>query len=607
MSNDGETLRRPVRTDQDTVIRLRPFEVQNVSCDARWDPQGDPLRVYYEINDPNSRIRSGRILYTARGPDGEEVTLYRQALERSQFVHARCYELRESERWDGTIREGITDRIGEKITADLSFFSVTVEVWNTREAEPAARVRGGQGRTEREGEYLSSGVANVEVDAIVQGRWGSEWVIPYDDPDEPDKGEATISLRVKNVRENTSARIVVSRINEIANAENDYLYVDTSWGPEEQPGLQGLVVRNGRVLQSDGSDPKVRFNVYEEHWKYPGINFYQFGVAFGENGYDMVASERDYVNNERDCLNMRFTVLIECSSLGDEYRTATDQLWRFLKRETKYFRPYKLMNRVRNIDDWIKHYRNRYIVTIQGHGGVYCAHSDHPTRTVGSGRRARTERMDMYHRGFAPDNYYCPTGVEETEAGRREHRWALRHYGHPFGGCGNSSHVYHSLSLSQDRSTRRKMLAVSLPNQDTSLRPQVALGKRRGRSDERVIRMLGVDDNGPRLLFYAGGCRSMLSKNLGERFTRNGTKHYHGWVWSVWIRENRRFCLDLFRRWIKGTEGDPPASECELSRFLPAYRAAAARSFVNSHPRIMEGRNVLSIRAAPDRAEGASS
>jgi len=441
----------------------------------------------------------------------------------------------------------------------------------------------------------------VEIDAITEGEWDREWVIPYGDPEEPDKGEAKMRIRVKNVRENTPVRIFVSHINEIDDALNDHPYTDAGWGEDEQPGLQQLTVRDGRVVRPDGTEPVVRFNNYAEHWNYPGVNFYQFAVGFGEHGDAMVASKRDYVNHESDCLHMRFTVFIHCSSMRDRYRNCAQELWRFLKRETEYFRPYKMMGNPRSRDQWLSYYRNRYIVAVQGHAICECGHGEHPTREIGRGRQRRRVPMDLYHSGFTPDRYVCPPNIEDTDVARTQVDWDRRHYRRPFGGCSHSSHVIHALNLGRDQSARRQVALAHQLNRPTTERPLLVLDKRRD-TDPPELRGLGSSDLDPKLLFYAGGCRSLLTKNLGERFTRNGTKYYHGWVYSVWITENQRFCLDFFRRWIKGTDEDPATSECDPNRFVSAYRAINGRSYVSCHPRLLEGQNILNPRPAPDTA-----
>ena len=196
MSNgQGGTLRRNAHTGGDTTARLRPFHVERVQATTPWDPSSRKLPVGYDISDPNSRIRNGRIRYTIVAAD-REVVIHRQRLQRAQLVHGRCYELSEAEQWDGTITEGLDgtngteNRIGEKVTADLSPIGVIVEVWNNTNPEPGTPVRGGRGRTSVPNEWLSSGVASVDIDSIIRARWDKEWVIPYDDPDEPDRGVA---------------------------------------------------------------------------------------------------------------------------------------------------------------------------------------------------------------------------------------------------------------------------------------------------------------------------------------------------------------------------------------------------------------------------------
>ena len=106
-------------------------------------------------------------------------------------------------------------------------------------------------------------------------------------------------------------------------------------------------------------------------------------------------------------------------------------------------------------------------------------------------------------------------------------------------------------------------------------------------------------------MFYTGGCRTMLTTNFGEHFVQNETRYYHGWMYSVWIRENRLFAKDFFRRWIKGTAANPAPTEFDLTRFVQAYRDAVGAPGVSSYPRIMNRDGVLNPRPAPATTGGA--
>ena len=604
-----DTLRRPVATERDTEVQLRPFEVHDLEVPSRWDPEGDPLPVEWSITDRNERIRSGRIRYRVRGPDGEQVTVHTQRLTAEHWRHGERCSLEEGQRWDGTIDEGLTDRSGERVTADLSAIEVEISVWNTTEPDPAPPVPEGRGRTEREGEWISTTSVLVEVDSIVQAEWETAqsasrgpWVVPYGDPEDRDMGEARMRITVHNVRPDTTVRIKVDRINDIADPFSDYFYADSGFGPEDQPGLDGLVVRNGRVVRSDGSAPFVRFNNYDEHWAHPGNNFYCFAVAFGDNGDYMVASQRDHRQHESECLHMRYTVFIHCAANSGEWRDCADELAGFLSNDTNYFRPYRINGSPQSRDRWLSYYRNRYVVVFLGHGSVFCQHSSHPTEVVGG-----TERfVDLYHRGFEPDRFVCPEGIVDTEEARRDLEWADEEYHHRFGGCGTTSHLFHTATLGQDSATRRRIIVASEPNETTDQPPVIGLALRQS-SDQADATLFGDNDRGPRLLFFSAACRSMLSTKLAERFTRNGTRYYHGWVYSVWARENWLFCMDFFHRWIDPPADDPDAEEGAVDRLLPAYRAASAQVWVVSHPRLVEGQTVLATRAAPDEVEQAQS
>ena len=558
------------------------------------------MPVKWDINDPNGRIRSGRIRYAVTtGPDNKLVTIYKQKLVGSYLEHGEDHELTEAEQWDGTIREGLKERIGKKITADLSEIGVYVEVWNTTNPEPAKQLRKGRGRTERKGEWIAVAAELVEVDAIVEGKWDRDFVIPYDDPDEPDKGEAKMIIKVKNVRDGIPVEVEVYRIKHGDDSEEDHLYTDKLLQEaSDQPGIHGLIVKDQRVVRKkDGQEPFVRFNNYEEHWKYPGNNFYCFRVGFGQ-GRPMVASERDFVKKEKQCLHFRFTVFIDIASLRDDYKNCGRQLWSFLKHKTKYFRPYKWEGRPQSVADIHKRYRRRYIVAIASHGSTFCKHGDHPKA---KNKKGKLVPMDLYHQAFPPDKFVCPPKPYDTKKAKKQIQADVRHYKHKFGGCGWARKVIHGSLLGKHSDKKRRYWLVTPPDEPIKGMPWFVLSS--GPKD-RTIKVIEDGDN-PQLLLWAGGCRQMTTGNFAERFTRNGTRYFHGWVYSVWIRENTKMCLDFFRRWIKGSPKKGPLAECDLSKLVPAYRAAAKRSYVVSCPRIVEGRHVLNPREASDAKEAA--
>lgn len=638
MSNEqGGTLRRNAHTGGDTTVRLRPFHVERVQATTPWDPSSRKLPVSYDISDPNSRIRNGRIRYTIVAAD-REVVIHRQRLQRAQLVHGRCYELSEAEQWDGTITEGLDgtngteNRIGEKVTADLSPIGVIVEVWNNTNPEPGTPVRGGRGRTSVPNEWLSSGVASVDIDSIIRARWDKEWVIPYDDPDEPDRGVAGMEIEVRNVREGTPVRLEVYRIANPtgnpprvdSNLGNDQPYVDTAFGDEDQPGLQHCVVRQNRVMRQppasggtapsrgrrrrrqpyapDSDQPYVRFNNYEEHWRHAGNNFYAFRVAFGERGLSVVASERDYLNHESDCLHMRFVVLIHNpavnSNKDSDYIGSARELHRFFRSDTRYFRSYLKSGGISSPARWIRYYSHRYIVIIAGHAAAKCRHASHPMEGTGDQR----DFVPMHHRGFTPDQNCCPTRLETTQAGQNDLAWEQRYYRRStFAGCGQRSRVGHAQELAAGRNG---MFVGNLPD-DASRNIIYLLTKPARRTDSWGRHTLSMGRREPRLLFYCGGCRTMLTTNFGECFTRNETQYFHGWTYSVWISENRTFARNFFRAWIKGTQADPAPTEYDLQRFLRTYRDVAGGPGISSFPRIMNRGGMLNRRPTPASSSGA--
>ena len=117
---------------------------------------------------------------------------------------------------------------------------------------------------------------------------------------------------------------------------------------------------------------------------------------------------------------------------------------------------------------------------------------------------------------------------------------------------------------------------------------------------------MDLANNGPRLLFWNGGCRTILTTNNGERYVNNGTRYYHGWIYSPGC-DYGKFAYDVIHRWLKGTRADPAPDEFDVERLLPAYREEATRGTrPRYYPRIMDQpHGVLNPAAAPDAAEGA--
>jgi hypothetical protein len=190
-SGPTDHLRKDVNTGTDNLVQVKPFEIYNLRCPDKWDPSKDKLQVEYDIKDVNGQALSGRVHYSLPGrqdaiagsPDAMPVILHKQTLTRAQITHGSHL----LQQWEGTITEGITDRKGKKVTADLSPISVRVEIWN-KSSDAPGKLTGG-GKTDVPGEYFSSDTTTVNIDAIKEAKWSSSWCIPYDDPDEPQHGE----------------------------------------------------------------------------------------------------------------------------------------------------------------------------------------------------------------------------------------------------------------------------------------------------------------------------------------------------------------------------------------------------------------------------------
>jgi len=597
-----EPLKSNVSTGRDNHVEVSPFEVQNVSCPERWDASSETLPLSFRVMDYNGRARAGRILYMtspAQGPGQDTpasnpVVIHTHPLSMEMIGHG-THDLPANQQWDGTITEGSTGR--KKATADLCPIRVVVEIWNHNGKSPAAA--GGQGV------HVSRDFASVNLDVLERAAWDRRMVIPYDDPEEPQHGFARMDIRVKNVAEGTPVRIMVARINRVDNSSGDFMYERTGRRPEFQSGLEGAAVRKGRILLPDGSKPEVKFDNYSEHWKHPGNNFYCFNLAFGEHGGYMTASERDHVKHRNDCLHMRYTVFIHRPA-GDlpDYTNYANNLHNFFRKNTKDFRSYIMRGGPSEFRDWFLHFRHRYIVIFLGHAACYCKHKEHPKNSQGW-------RKPLYDQGFDPLENCCPTTVANTpdvqkSLAAEERKDRKKYYktwpkNEPlYGGCGNKTHVAHEIILGKSRRENYKLVYLNWPGR--AARDSLVLAIRGERSD--AIKMARY---GPRLCFFNGGCRTMLTTNFGEHFTQNETRYYHGWVYSPGC-DYGRFCYDLFTRWIKGTPKDPAQEEADILRFEQAYRYAANRGTrPRYHPRLMDRYGCTAANDPPNRAEEALS
>lgn len=378
-------------------VELEPFAVRQATVPQRFDPSANnfnnKLPLSFVIWDPNALIRSGRILYTAM-VDDREVILKRTRIPAAQLLHGPQV-LPVSDQWTGEIAEGLEDRVGEFITADLSPVTIYVQVWNNTSPTPEAPLIGHQGRTRRGGEWLSRSVTFFDIDCIVRAVWERNWCVPYQepgnnvDPGDEGKGQVGMTIEVKNVREDTPVQITVSRIGAVASPGEDLYYTDSN-DVDRQPGLQSLIVQNQKVFCPDSSgDPYVRFVNYEEHWTQPGNNFYCFSVAFGP-GAAIVASERDWENNESACLHLRFTVVVICSASASRdpgIHSYARQIHNLFKNDTRYYRSYLFKDPPSSVLHYLSTVRRRYIVFYEGHAAAGCSHWDHPKRTSWSRSR----------------------------------------------------------------------------------------------------------------------------------------------------------------------------------------------------------------------------
>jgi hypothetical protein len=405
-------------------IELAPFSVLQATTPALFDPSANTfnnkLPLSFVIRDPNALIRGGRILYTTT-VDGREVILKRTRIPAGLLAHGPQV-LSPADQWNGQIDEGLDDRRGEFITADLSPLMVEIQVWNNTSPEPETPLHGNHGSTRRDGEWLARAIAVFDLDCFVQAVWERNWCVPYQepgsnvDPGDEGKGQVGMTIEVKNVRENTPAHVTVSRIGAVASPGDDLYYTDSN-DVDRQPGLQNLVVQNHKVFCPDSSgDPYVRFNNYEEHWTQPGNNFYCFSVAFG-TGAAIMASERDWENNEAACLHMRFTVVVVCSASrgeGDIHSYAR-QIHNVFANDTRYYRSYLFKDPPSSEMHYLKTMRRRYILRGTRGGGLFALGTsqeadlaalariaDTRPDTGGGGTRADSGRRASYDRGASP-------------------------------------------------------------------------------------------------------------------------------------------------------------------------------------------------------------
>jgi hypothetical protein len=567
------------------ALETAPFAVVNTRGTNPWDPTQGSLTLGYEIIDPNFQIRGGRIRYCVYRLGVGAVTVAERPLRDDQLLHGRCYEVPLGERWDGTIEQGLTDRVGEVVDAELSHIWVYVEAWNTPNPAPAGpedpmQTAGAEGRyrTVRDREWVAWSRDLIAIDCIVQGSWARNWITPYPNLEEPDKAEVGMNVRVKNVREGTPARFWVTRIKPDFSIEH-YCFSND----EDQELAHGAVVRGGRVLLPNGQVPKIRFTQIDLHWTRPGENnFYCFWVGFGTEGACVLATPIDYMNQERECLHLRFTVAIVVGQSDlPEYNAAGQNLHNFFRGGTKYYRSY-LKTSMSDAEAFAKFTRGRYIVILLTHAACGCNHDDHPTYVD----HGETKKMDPYHGGFVPDRNVCPTELVDTPEARRGIAEDRRHYHHDFGGCGNRERVFH-----QNKAHRAWITHFE---NDTGAWIQFTSGS--GTTGQNFV----VEAYRARRFLWNGGCRTALTTNFGNTFSRSGTSYYHGWIYSPSC-DYGVMCTEFFRDWIKGGP-----IEYDDTRIVEAYLRAARRGTrPRHHPRLIQGSNYLNPMPDPAAARGA--
>jgi len=588
-------LTKDVSTGHDNPVQTAPFSVIHVKAgdkdkEGKWDVTKGPLSVEYRISDQNSMAKSGRIVYFVKRKAGSgtgasiiETIVYKQALKPGEIKPGKNHT---TKHWDGKISEGLTDRIGQKVTADLSPVGIRVEIWDQTTAAPGKPLGGG--KTDVPGEYLSTKETQVLIDVIAEAKWANHRCIPYGDPDEPKLGTTSMKIRV-NVAEGALVKIAVCRIVDINDPTKDELYGRTPKDeeierlkPEDlQSGLHGAMVnKDGRVLLRKGTEPYVEWKYYKEHWKNEGENnFYCFYIALGEDGKYIPASERDYVNKEKECLHMRFTVFILCPDPNlNNSRGEAKRLHSFFRAKTKYFRSYLLTKSPDSVEHFIKLFRHRYIVIILGHAACFCFHPNHLKRKIKKKIEKKLVELEMWievpREKFNPDQDKCPKDLNPSDIKKIE---KIKFYG-----CGNRPEIQHVLQLG--KVGKRKMGMVIFPDLKKQPGLFAALVKEKP-TDPSVVKKLTPEDY-PRLMFYAASCRSILTTRLAEEFTKKAkTKYYVGITYSGWDSAN--LCEKFFEQWIKGTKKEPVPTEYDVSRLVDCFVDAAKRKiYACEHPRI---------------------
>lgn len=573
---NGHPLTRSVATGGTTEVRLEPFTVLRVDVPSTWDPEEGALPVAYRIVDRHRLIRHGRLVVRVGRPTasvglpdvGEAMSslvrmqddhvdwtvVHRLELKPSDLTQG-SHRLEASDRWDGIMTEGPWAH--RRVSFEQAWLRIEVIAWDAEEADPE-RSPGVPPRGWRSADQDDTCLALVR-----QARWGRTFAIPYGDPQEPRNGEVELSIDTRSVPDGTPVALIVARIGDIRQAGTDRVYAIAGIDDERQPGLAGLVVRDGHVRTANGQRPVVRFDEYDEHWKYEGNNFYGAWARFGDGAPFVPVTERDHARRERDVLHFRFTVFIHAApTQADAERVRTMQALRdFISRETRWFRPYFLSRTLQSPATLRQYFRHRYVVLYLGHAWADCWHPRHE-RMQADAERPR----DMPHQGFPPDRNVCPdrliAGQEHTlEEARAEYaRFEIQL------GCGHGDAVRHLLLC-------LPLMYGTARTGSPGGRGFLQIGSRgeHGALDH-VVRL--QPDEVPRFHFHLGGCRTFLTDRLAQALHTAGTKHVTGWVYTVGGPWNTTFVDRLFRQWLKPEGLDPSEyDEWDETRFLRLMNA----------------------------------
>jgi hypothetical protein len=259
-----------------------------------------------------------------------------------------------------------------------------------------------------------------------------------------------------------------------------------------------------------------------------------------------------------------------------------------------------LINGPKSPQQWFDYGVHTFATLLIGHSAAWCSHpgdaekdpakggyDGHPVYWTGKGKKRKHKHKKLPDEKFSPDQNRCPTDVTTKIVG----------------GCGRKEWVAHSFVLGRVQNVK---------SAGKYRRKKLWWGNHAGRAerDALLMQVEGVESKlyhqkliTPRFLFYADGCRTMLTTNLGEHYIGDGAKYFHGWVYSVSDAQAAYMCDDLFVRWIKGTKADPAPTEYDMDRFVQVYKKQAVRTRGRRryHARLMNAGGVLNAeRDKPD-------